>query len=230
MIPVLTLAFGLPVHLAIAVSLVTNIAVSGTAFMNYRGKGLVNGKAVMAMNKGSIPGIIIGALISALTPGNTIKIIFGIFLLVLFGDALLRRSSEEKSPEESFEGHSLGFSSLGLGMGFVSGLLGIGGGTIAVPAQRSIFKMPIRNAIANSLGTVVVSSFVGSLMYFALSSGLFSAQEALITAIVIVPGSVLGAMAGTRISERIHTKYLRYIFYVAILYIAINMIWSGMGW
>ncbi len=116
-----------------------------------------------------------------------------------------------------------GLMVLGFVMGLLGAILGIGGGTVAVPTLNDIFHLPIKNSIANSLATIVVASSLGAVVYFYLGAGtLFSAQQALLTAVVIVPGSVIGAQAGTHFSKYIPTKHIKYIFYALLLYIAYN--------
>jgi len=232
LVPALTLLFGLPVHLAIGVSLLNNVAVSASATLRYRKMGLLNRRIILVMNAGSIAGIVIGTFIATRSPEAALKVLFGAFLLVMIASAVLRREITEgelvKDPDVKTE---TGLTGLGFVMGLLGALLGLGGGTVAVPVLNNVFKMPLRQAIANSLATIILASSLGALIYFYLGSGtLFSAEDALLTAVSIVPGSVIGAYLGAHISERLHTKYIKYIFYVLLLYIAYSMIKSGMGW
>jgi uncharacterized protein len=240
LVPALTLGFGLPVHMVIAISLVSNVFVAITGAIGYSRKGLIHRKPVLVMNAGSVFGIVIGTFIATRTPGETIKVLFGMFLLFMIIEAAIRvtaghvrrtpAQSEEAIPEPEHM-NVPGFTILGFIMGLLGALLGIGGGTIAVPVQNVIFKVPLRNAIANSLATIIFSASIGAVLYFVLSGGqLFSTRDALMTAAAIVPGSILGARSATAIAHRVPTPYIKLIFYVAILYVAVNMIKSGMAW
>ncbi len=240
LVPLLTLGFGLPVHMAIAVSLVSNIFVSATSALGYGRRGLIHRRSVLIMNIGSIAGIIIGTLIATGSPADLIKTLFGLFLLFLIAEAILRltiriiRRKPLENPERTEEQEKInvpGFSLLGFVMGLLGALLGMGGGTVAVPAQNVLFKVPLKNAIANSLATIVVSASIGAILYFIMGSGhLFSAGDALITAAVIVPGSVLGARMALAFAEKVRVHHIKFVFYAALLYISLNMIKSGMGW
>ncbi|WP_174591292.1 sulfite exporter TauE/SafE family protein [Methanocella conradii] len=232
LVPALTLIFGLPIHLAIAVSLLNNVVVSFTATMRYRKQGLLNEKVIFIMNVGSIAGIVIGTFLATRSPEAMLKVMFGSFLLFMAANGILHRNAVEGEPikEPSLE-EGAELSGLGFIMGLLGALLGLGGGTVAVPVLNTLFRMPMRHAIANSLATIIVSSSLGALIYFWLSSGtLFSAEEAILTAVTIIPGSAVGARAGAMLSERLHAKYIKYIFYIMLLYIAYNMIKSGLGW
>lgn len=232
LVPALTLLFGLPVHLAIGVSLLNNVVVSVSATLRYRKMGLLHRRIIFVMNVGSIAGIIIGTIIATKSPESALKVLFGVFLLFIVANALIRRDTvdpaEMKEPGAKAEA---GLTGLGFIMGLLGALLGLGGGTVAVPVLNSIFKMPLKQAIANSLATIILASSLGAIIYFYLSSGtLFSADEALLTAAAIIPGSFIGARLGARASERLRTNYIKYIFYALLLYIAYNMIKSGSGW
>lgn len=54
--------------------------------------------------------------------------------------------------------------------GFLSGLLGIGGGVIKVPIMSLIFNIPIHNAVSTSTFMIVITSLVGSLSHFFMSN------------------------------------------------------------
>lgn len=232
LVPALTLGFGLPVHMAIAVSLISNIFVSFTSMMGYRRKGLLHRRTIWIMNIGSVAGILLGTLVATQSPAALIKLLFGFFLLFMIAQALLvKRELDLGEAKEPDHLNVPAFSVLGFCMGLLGAVLGIGGGTLAVPVQNALLKVPLRNAIANSLATIVVSASVGAVTYFIIGSGtLFSGSDVLITAAAIVPGSVIGAKLATMVSDRLPVRYIRYIFYLVLLYISYNMIRSGMGW
>lgn len=232
MMPVLTLGFGLPVHLAIAVSLISNIFVSLTSVIGYMRRGLMHRRTVLIMNVGSIAGIAIGTVISLNSPASLIKVLFGLFLIVMILNAAMRKHLKEKEKIEVPEKINVpAFSVLGFCMGVLGAMLGLGGGTLAVPVQNSLLKVPLKNAIANSLGTIVVSASVGAVLFFLIGAGrAFPMEEALLTAAVVVPGSVAGAKIATTISDKIPLPYIKFIFYALLLYISYTMIKSGMGW
>jgi uncharacterized membrane protein YfcA len=142
------------------------------------------------------------------------------------------RKIESCGPEKLPEKVNMpGYSILGFVMGLLGAVLGIGGGTVATPVQHTFFKVPLKNAIANSLATIIVSALLGAILYFIMGAGhLFSVDEALITTVAVVPGSIAGARFSTVAGRYLPERYIRFIFYAVILYIAYNMIKSGMGW
>jgi uncharacterized membrane protein YfcA len=236
LVPALTLGFGLPVYLSVMVSLVSNFFVSTTAVIGYNRRGLIHWRTVYVMTVASIAGVIIGTVIATRSPAGLIKTLFGLFLLALVIEGVLRvrwkgPGKPEKVSEKAEKVNVPGYSVLGFIMGLLGALLGIGGGTLATPVQHTIFKLPLKNAIANSLATIIVSASLGATLYFIMGAGrLFSVDDALVTVAAVVPGSVAGAMFATIAGKHIPERYIKFIFYAAILYIAYNMIKSGMGW
>jgi uncharacterized protein len=231
LVPALTLAFGLPMYMAIAVSLLNNVAVSISATIRYHRKGLLNSRLILVMCVGSVAGIVIGTFIATRTPENALKILFGLFLLVIVAVAFLGKNrAEDDGAFEFSREKDAGLAVLGFIMGLVGALLGLAGGTVAVPTLNTAFRMPLKRAIANSLATIILSSSLGALIYFFLGSGtLFSGDAALLAAVTVVPGSIVGASLGALHSEHIGTRYIKFIFYALLLYIAYTMISSGLG-
>lgn len=92
---------------------------------------------------------------------------------------------------------------IGLGAGFVSGLLGVGGGIVLVPAYTMLVGMPLRRALGTSL--VVISAIVlpGTLVHWSLGH----IDWAIFAALTI--GVVPGARAGARIALGVRERTLR---------------------
>src|SRR5207247_10761934 len=85
-------------------------------------------------------------------------------------------------------------------IGFLSSLLGIGGGFIHVPVMINLLNFPVHVAAATSHFTLTVMSFVGSTVH--LITGTLAG-----TAHRVVPlalGVILGAQMGARLAQRLH--------------------------
>jgi uncharacterized membrane protein YfcA len=109
----------------------------------------------------------------------------------------------------------------GIPMGFFAGLLGIGGGTICVPAQQLFLRIPLRRAIANSAMTILFAATLGALYKNAsLSVHGESILDSLRLAVMIVPTAICGGYLGGKLTHRISRKTLRVIFIVFMIAIA----------
>jgi uncharacterized membrane protein YfcA len=89
---------------------------------------------------------------------------------------------------------------VGLGSGFVAGLLGVGGGIILVPAFTAVLRMPVKETIATSLVAVALMS-LASLVGHAVA-GHIDWAYAVPLAIGVIPGARLGSKITVTVSER----------------------------
>ena len=109
----------------------------------------------------------------------------------------------------------------GLPMGFVAGLLGIGGGTICVPAQQLFLRIPLRRAIANSAVTILFAATAGAIYKnITLSHNGQSVLYSLRLAAMIIPTAVIGGYIGGKLTHALPRKTLRLIFIVFMIVIA----------
>jgi uncharacterized protein len=103
---------------------------------------------------------------------------------------------------------------VGLGLGFLTGLFGVGGGFLIVPALVLLLGFGMRMAAATSLLVIVLNSFsalVGRWPLVGLDFGLIS--------ILLVAG-LFGLTAGNKLAERLPEKTLRRVFAWVIVAIA----------
>jgi hypothetical protein len=89
---------------------------------------------------------------------------------------------------------------IGAAAGMLSGLLGIGGGVIMVPAFTELARLPLKSAIATSLVCVGIFAVPGTITHAAL--GDVDWRFALLLSVAVIPGARLGAVAAIRASDR----------------------------
>jgi uncharacterized membrane protein YfcA len=87
-------------------------------------------------------------------------------------------------------------------VGFISSLLGIGGGIIHVPVMATMLHFPVHIAAATSHFVLVFTSAEGSAVHFA--NGTLSWDRSLAQAALIGLGAIPGAQLGARLSHRLH--------------------------
>ena len=105
--------------------------------------------------------------------------------------------------------------------GALSGLLGIGSGALKVLAMDGCMKVPFKVSTTTSnfmIGVTAVTSAVVYLQRGYIEPGI---------AFPIMVGVLAGAMSGAKLLKRLDVKLLRKIFAVAILLVALNMIYNG---
>lgn len=106
-------------------------------------------------------------------------------------DAALERSAGEIGNAASASPSRLLVAPIGIGAGFLAGLLGVGGGILMVPAFTSLLRMPAKRAVASSLVAVAIFSVPAMVRHAQL--GHIHWGFALLLLAGVIPGAQLGA-------------------------------------
>ena len=108
---------------------------------------------------------------------------------------------------------------IGLGAGVLSGLFGIGGGIVIVPALIYFAKMPPQQAAGTSLAALVlpIGAAIGAATYY--KAGNLHVRDAL----YIVAGMALGAWIGAELSTHVDGLLLKRGFAVLLVVMAVKM-------
>jgi uncharacterized membrane protein YfcA len=111
-------------------------------------------------------------------------------------------------------------AAIGLGAGVLSGLFGVGGGIILVPALALLAGMAQQRASATSLAAIVPIAAVGALVFGRAES------VDLAAALVLAAGSVVGVQAGTWLMPKVGDERLRIGFAIFMVAVALTMLLS----
>lgn len=123
-----------------------------------------------------------------------------------------------------YEAERLGFgSSISFLAGALSGLLGVGGGFLKVPAMNLGMKVPIKVAAATSNFMIGVTAIASLFVYFARGY-----LHPLVAAPLAV-GVVVGALVGARTSAHVSPAVLRRILAVVLLLVSVQMALNAFG-
>lgn len=240
-IPLLTLVFKVDIRYAIGAALLASIANSSGAASAYVKEGITNIRLGMFLEIATTIGAVIGALIAVYTPTNTIAILFGSILL--FSAAMTLRKKNQEAllvgsaaadklklnnsypTKEGLVNYKLknvgaGFSIMTVA-GVFSGLLGIGSGALKVLAMDSTMHIPFKVSTTTSNFMIGVTAAASAVVY--LQRGYMDAG----IAFPVVLGVLGGAFTGSKLLPRMDAKVLKYIFCVAIAFVAVEMIYNG---
>ncbi|MBY0528806.1 MAG: sulfite exporter TauE/SafE family protein [Rhabdochlamydiaceae bacterium] len=160
-------------HMAIGTSLAAMVfnTISSTCAHHKRQGVLWN--IVRKMLPGLVIGSVLGAISAEYLSGIILEIFFGCFLMGI-GILFLRKHKphleEHKLPRPAI------FTLISTGIGWLSNLLGIGGGVITVPVLTS-FKLQSKKAIGTSAATSLCISFIGALCYLWVGLGKLPFEE-----------------------------------------------------
>lgn len=158
-----------------------------------------------------------GAAFSGSFNDRTMLLIFGI--LTAASLVLLLYSEKRGGPDSERPDFRLRrgpAAAAGAAVGLFSGILGAGGGFILVPVMICILDIPIRTAVASSLGIVLTGSIAGA------AGKLMTMQVPYAYVLPVIAGSVPTAILGASISRRIPAKYLKYSLFALVAVILIK--------
>lgn len=243
-IPVLTLVFGVDFHYAIGAALVASIATSSGSGSAYVKEGITNVRLGMFLEIATTIGAVVGAVVAVWLNNSVIAIIYGCVLVLtaamqqrqksdhdgVVGSELARRLKlygTWPQKDGTFKSYQLrhvggGFSVM-LVAGVLSGILGIGSGVLKVIAMDGIMKVPFKVSTTTSNFMMGVTACASAVVYI---------QRGNIVPGIACPvmiGVLFGALTGARLLKTMNVRVLRRIFCVAILLVAINMIYQGVS-
>jgi uncharacterized membrane protein YfcA len=196
-------------------------AVSGT--LRYQREGLVDWRVVAWASTAGLAAVVAGSLLSHAVPGNGHLLLLTIAVLLAFTawrtafaapDDRGATPEPPGPPDEEEDGGAgnpgagarprvrAGWrpALAGLAAGLLSGLLGVGGGVIMVPAFTELMGLPLKAAIATSLVCVGVFALPATVTHAIL--GDVDWRLAALLTLGVVPGARLGAGLTIRTAER----------------------------
>ena len=110
---------------------------------------------------------------------------------------------------------------IGLFVGFLAGIMGVGGGFIIVPAMIYILRMPTNVVVGTSLFQIVFVTAVTTILHAKQN---FTVDAVL--ALLLMVGGVIGAQFGAVAGERLKGEQLRFLLAALVLMVALRMAWS----
>ncbi len=161
-------------------------------------------------------------------------ILVSIFLLVHPHENIHRKTqprhidSTHTIVERNGASHTYSYNSkLGVGIslivGYLSSLLGIGGGIIHVPAMTYLLDFPVHVATAKSHFVVVIMALAGSLVHLARGT----LQQTLDKTIPLAIGVVIGAQIGAKLSQKIRGDWIIRLLALALTVVGIRVLISA---
>ena len=222
--PVLVYVLGYPVKTAIPMSLVVVGLTSLVGVVGHARAGTVHWRAALAFGPPAILGALGGAQLGLLISARLQVMIFAGIMIVAsgamwFGQTLWRRGDHSGDPPAP---RSLGLVGLlGAGVGALTGLVGVGGGFLYVPALVLLAGVGMKEAVGTSLVLIVLSAASG----FARYSGTVALDWraiGLFTALAFV-----GVLAGTRLVARFSQQTLRRGFALLLLVMGVVVLVVG---
>lgn len=219
-VPALVYLIGQSPNTAIATSLVIVGANSATGAMFHHRQGTLNWKVALIFGGAGIFIAYLSAGLSDFLSPTILLILFALLMLTI--GILLLQQKENKA---------IGFASvkpiayiIGSGMivGILTGLLGVGGGFLIVPALTIFVGLPMQTAVGTSLVIIAVNSLAGFLGHIEIVS-----LDPLLTLTFVLAG-LIGSFAGAKLSSRISSFSLQKIFAVFVIALAFFLLYDNL--
>ena len=217
-------------QVCLATSLATIIVTSIRSVMAHNRKGAVDWEILRSWAPGIVLGAVVGFFIASSLRSATLQMIFGVLAIIVglymtFGKAHWRVG--DAMPKG---GARIVLSPV---IGFLSVLMGIGGGSFGVPTM-SLYNVPIHRAVATAAGfgvIIAVPSVIGFLTVDLQSPPPFTIGAVNLPAfILVIAMTLITAPWGAALAHRMDPKPLKRVFGVFLMLVAINMLRKAVGW
>lgn len=168
-------------------------------------------------------GVLVGSVLASILSGNNLRLIFGIFLLVIAAFSLTKRKSKSTWNHNKFHFQILGFL-IAMSVGLV------GTGIITIPFLKK-YGQSLSSSIAMSVALGVITASVGTLIYIITGwhqTRFIGSCIGYIDWQLLIPftvGSLACAKFGVRLSHKIPPIVMHYLFTGFVFLIAVKMLW-----
>jgi len=217
----------LAVKVAFATSLAVILPTAASGVWRHTKQHDINWRAAVFMGIFTAIGSFSGASLAARVPGDILKIVFGCLALAIAVRMLTLKISDAERPINS---NLWLWAALALPIGVITGLLGIGGGVLVIPALVMVLRFRMREAAATSLGMMLFTS-VGGIAGYIINGFQAADRPAYTIGYIFWPGwialavtSVFMAQVGAVLAHKIPGKWLNYLFVALLFYISLDML------
>jgi hypothetical protein len=242
-VPLLVYGLSVPAREAVGVSLLTVGSTALVGFVQRARRGMVEFPTGLLFAVAGMIGAPVGTWLANRIPEAVLLGLFAMLMLVIAArmwrkavdsaarllvivddnaGPRCRRDPEGKLRLTSQCAMLLGL--VGLGTGVLSGLFGVGGGFIIVPALVMYSGMGMQRAIGTSLLVITLISASGTASHLLAGKNLSLATAGLFSA-----GSIAGLFAGSWLAQRLTGPALQKVFAAAIVVVAMYVIFRT-GW
>lgn len=193
----------------------------------------------------TLPGAVAGAIVVAFVPRRLFDAMFAVLLMSLAsylmvrtgvravqppvrGWSVVRRDMTDYKGERFFYAYKMwqGMAISAI-VGFVSSLLGIGGGIIHVPVMATVLHFPVHIATATSHFVLAFMAAEGTAVHFA--TGTLEWDRALLQAVLIAIGAVPGAQVGAQLAHRLHGALIIRALAGALMLVGVRLALKAAG-
>ena len=211
--------------MALGTSMASIMFTSVSSFRAHHKRGAVLWRIVFRIAPGIVIGAFLGTRLASFMPVTLLRGTFAVFLALVSIQMFLNL---KPNPTREFKGVA-GITLIGFCIGLVSGLVGIGGGSLSVPTL-TWHNVAMHTAVGTSSAIGLPIAVAGAIGYIINGWGnallpQFSLGYVYLPALIcLVATSVLTAPLGVRLAHRLPVPRLKKIFGVLFLLLAFRML------
>ncbi len=226
-------SMGVPLDVAVKMGIATGMATivftSISSQLSHHRRGAVRWDFVRHI----APGILLGAILASLgvftvLKGKWLALVFGVFVIFSATQMLLNR---QPKASRTMPG-PVGRAGVGTGIGFLSGLVGAGGGFISVPFMTWC-NVPMHQAVGTSAALGLPIALFNSIGYSISGSGVADRPDYTLgyiwlpALLALASCSILTAPIGAKLAHSLDVKPLKRIFALLLYALAFYMLYQA---
>ncbi len=209
------------------IALLCNIIVVTGGTLRFQSRGLIDWPKIWPILILSIPAAWLGGRMDL--EKDSFMLLLGLSLaaagILLIIEPFIKRAGAEEPRNTSWTGNRLFAPAIGTGIGFLSGMVGIGGGIFLAPILLLTRWSDSRRIAATASVFILVNSIAG-LGGQLMKSGLSSGGEAILEYWPLFVGVLLGGQVGSFLaSKALPEIWIRRLTALLILYVALRILW-----
>ena len=224
-------------QVAVGTSLFTMIFTGLSSTLAYMKHKTVDYKSGFIFLIGSGPGSILGAWVTEKLNLHSFNIFFGIFILFVSLVLVLKdklkpipyqkdRGIVRTFTDNAGNAFEYGYSvSMGIVIsfivGFLSGILGVGGGSLMVPTMILLFFFPPHVAVATSMFMILPTSILSSITHVVLGNVNW------LYALALIPGAWIGARVGVYLNSKLKSSTIVLLLRTILIIVGVRLIYQG---
>ncbi len=220
-VPALVYLIGQTPQVAVTTSLAIVGANSALGAFFHRSQGTLNWRVALIFGgTGMIFSYLAAGLSKQFSP-NVLMVAFAALMLIV-GIVLVRQKPTPQRLEQKDDLKLWKVLVGGVSVGLLTGILGVGGGFLIVPALVMLVGMPMHQAVGTSLIVITMNSlsgFLGHLTGMTLDIPLI---------LIFIAAGVIGTFAGARLGKRLDATLLRKAFALFVIGLAIFLLYDNL--
>ncbi|GGJ89962.1 UPF0721 transmembrane protein [Lentibacillus kapialis] len=206
----------------VGISLITMVFTAFSSAAAYYRNNRINIRIGLLFLTGSIPGGIIGSWLNQFINTDYFSLYFGLLMIAMSFLFLMKRKEPVKDSSSRQKTPFLSIFLISLIIGIISGLFGIGGGSIIVPAMILLLGFSVHTAAATSMFVIFFISIMSAGTHIILGHVVWE------YVIFFIAGAWIGGTLGAKVNQLVKSNILEWILRLLLIIIGIRLIIEGL--